>query len=113
MTTIKGQDMSEIPTTDLVNPLLVLAKFNIPTDIQDLLISGNAMRGVPSGALQATLLAEREAATKAEREACALIALSFVRYFVRYGGDSEHGITINPFANAQNIATAIRSGARP
>lgn len=35
--------------------LIVLAKFNIPTDVQELLVHGNPMRSVAPGALRAAL----------------------------------------------------------
>ena len=48
-------------------------------------------------------------AVETERERCAKVAMSFVKH----GGDHEHGITVNPFANAEHIASAIRSGTAP
>ena len=44
-------------------------------------------------------------AVRAERDLCAKVAMSFVRY----GGNMEHGVTVNPFANAHDIASSIRN----
>jgi hypothetical protein len=45
------------------------------------------------------------AAVQEERGRCVGIALSFIEY----GGDTHHGITMNPMADAQKIAVAIRN----
>lgn len=37
--------------------LIVLARFNVPTDTQELLVFGNPDRGVPPGALSAAIKA--------------------------------------------------------
>jgi hypothetical protein len=40
--------------------LIALAEFNVPADIQELLLRGDAMRGIPPGALRAAIKATRE-----------------------------------------------------
>jgi hypothetical protein len=53
--------------------LVVLARYNIPTDIQELLVGGNPSRNVAPGALaaaiEATVDEEREALKELERAA--------------------------------------------
>lgn len=39
----------------VTDAVVSLARYNIPPDIQELLISGDAMRGIPPGALSAAL----------------------------------------------------------
>ena len=46
----------------LVAALVVLAEHGIPTDIQDLLVSGDPMRGIRPGALHAAIRAGRRTA---------------------------------------------------
>lgn len=42
---------------DLVPPLIALAEANIPTDVQELLVQGDPMRGIPPGALTKAIAA--------------------------------------------------------
>lgn len=44
-------------------------------------------------------------AVKRERMGC----IGTVLGFIEYGGDTYHGITMNPMADAQKIAAAIRA----
>ena len=63
---------------ELVAPLLILARSNVPPDIQELLVAGNPMMGVPPGVLraaiasvidsQASRIEELEAALRAASE---------------------------------------------
>lgn len=50
-------DAKGLEAVDLVAPLMALAKAGIPTDIQELLVQGNPMRGIAPGALAAALSA--------------------------------------------------------
>jgi hypothetical protein len=45
---------------DLVPALVILAQAGIPTDIQELLVAGNPMKGIAPGALERAILAERD-----------------------------------------------------
>jgi hypothetical protein len=51
----------------LVAALVVLAERGIPTDVQDLLVAGDPMRGIAPGALEAAIEAAQDAAEEAER----------------------------------------------
>lgn len=54
----------------LTAALVALAQHNIPTDVQDLLVSGDATRGIAPGALEAALppkIAPPKRVTKADR----------------------------------------------
>lgn len=44
-------------TADLVAPLIALAQAGIPTDVQELLVQGDAMRGIAPGALEKAITA--------------------------------------------------------
>jgi hypothetical protein len=48
--------------------LLALTKFNIPVDVQELLVRGDPQRGIPRGALSACLKATLEAYQKRQSE---------------------------------------------
>lgn len=50
----KGSDM-DVDTEAAIVALLTLAKFNIPPDIQELLVQGNPERNIPPGALSAAI----------------------------------------------------------
>lgn len=60
--------------SDIAAALVVLARHNIPTDIQELLVRGDPARGIKPGALAAAIEALRESERQAEREEAAKVA---------------------------------------
>lgn len=60
--------MGDIPDP-LREALMVLARWNIPPDVQEMLISGNPAMSIPPGALSAAI----EVATDAAEEAAVII----------------------------------------
>lgn len=62
------------PSEELVAALVVLTRFGIEPDVQELLVSGNASRGIRPGALATALQTAADKARVEERERCAGIA---------------------------------------
>lgn len=69
--------------------LLVLARSNVPPDIQELLVAGNPMLGVPPGVLRAAIASfiENQASRIEELEA----ALRFYRDSFTYKINKKYG----------------------
>jgi len=92
----------------------------IPDDIQKAAeqveqdLRGHSLPMWIAGIIARALLAEREAATKAERERCANVCEEQKQGFLspQYASNQPLGSMLERFA-CDECATAIRSGARP
>jgi hypothetical protein len=73
----------------LTEALVILARTNIPTDVQELLVSGDPMRSIPPGVLSSVLstLAKQNAELHAQLAALKKEAADVVRPFVEYTPD--------------------------